>query len=580
MSNIADKELDLMRKLINFGNSDTVSTVNNKPILEYHMKGADGNTYGIVRENNKFYIKIAPKKDTELMAEDYNYIGGINNKKEYEYSTYALASKQFDMKMMSLNEAHLSNKQTVVEMKSVDADWQINETKEMRAEIERFNQISRNVETILGEGDGFTTAHTLPEAPSKNPSEKEVNSPYTDTAVAKGDKDFKEKHTNHEKAGKPYDKDGKVSNDDMGSDKNERGEKGDVYTDKAQYVPDNSVADKKPNGGKVVKVNENKGRTFKLTHSQVLAWHDSPYYMDKSHGTEIGDSAPYTECASSDNGCNEGNTHKVNEGRYQNEPQTPQDVVEYMKTMRSNIFTLENGDYKYIDYDPERNVLIAGGATNSGIIPEYTQEYDFDYSFDQNLESLIDTVNENESVGIEESCDVMHNSVNQNCPSPGNGNIGDSSPYDDTVNEDDINVNDVAGMPDDYDDVPFPEVEDSYSDVMDDDFDYENFDDSEWGFDDDDDGIYNESKQDNGKVVSENIVLNDFGKHPAYQKAPMTTPPNKEIDKFGNDWNDASAKGEEPYGKQIGSNAPYTDKIVDIIADAIMKRFGSEKKKS
>ena len=219
MSNIADKELDLMRKLINFGNSDTVSTVNNKPILEYHMKGADGNTYGIVRENNKFYIKIAPKKDTELMAEDYNYIGGVNNKKEYEYSTYAMASKQFDMKMMSLNEAYLLNKQTVVEMKTVDADWQVNETKEMRAEIERFNQISRNVEAILGESDGFTMAHTLPEAPSKNPTEKEVNSPYTDTAVANGDKDFKKEQTDHEKAGKPFDKDGKVSDNDMESDK-------------------------------------------------------------------------------------------------------------------------------------------------------------------------------------------------------------------------------------------------------------------------------------------------------------------------------------------------------------------------
>ena len=48
MSNIADKELELMQKLINFGNSNTVSTVSNKPILEYHMKGADGKTYGII----------------------------------------------------------------------------------------------------------------------------------------------------------------------------------------------------------------------------------------------------------------------------------------------------------------------------------------------------------------------------------------------------------------------------------------------------------------------------------------------------------------------------------------------------
>ena len=58
----------------------------------------------------------------------------------------------------------------------------------------------------------------------------------------------------------------------------------------------------------------------------------------------------------------------------------------------------------------------------------------------------------------------------------------------------------------------------------------------------------------------------------------MTTPPNKEINQFGNDWNDDSAKGEEPYGKQIGANDPYTEKIVDLIADALIKKFGSKKK--
>lgn len=95
--------------------------------------------------------------------------------------------------------------------------------------------------------------HTLPEAPAKNPSDKQVNSPYTDTAVASGDKDFKKELSDHEKAGKPYDKDGKATDADMQSDKNEKGEKGEVYTDKAKYVPDNSVADKHPSGANAVK---------------------------------------------------------------------------------------------------------------------------------------------------------------------------------------------------------------------------------------------------------------------------------------------------------------------------------------
>jgi len=80
------------------------------------------------------------------------------------------------------------------------------------------------------------------------------------------------------------------------------------------------------------------------------------------------------------------------------------------------------------------------------------------------------------------------------------------------------------------------------------------------------------------KQVTES-VLNDFGKHPAYQKKPMTTPPNTEIDKFGKDWNDDSAKGEKPFGTQIGSSAPFTDEVIEQLTDSIMKRINQGKKK-
>ena len=59
----------------------------------------------------------------------------------------------------------------------------------------------------------------------------------------------------------------------------------------------------------------------------------------------------------------------------------------------------------------------------------------------------------------------------------------------------------------------------------------------------------------------------------------MTTPPNKEIDKFGKDWNDDSAKGEKPFGTQIGSSAPYTEEVIDKLTDAIMRRINLNKKK-
>ena len=461
-------ELDRMKSLINYGkveeNTQSGAII---PRVEYSQKAADGKTYGIIRECNKFYIKVAPKKDTEVLAEDFDYIGGINNRRENEYATYAKASKQFDLKMMSINEAHAVKVPVEQFKEQEESDWQINETKEMRSELNRFMQITNNVQSILSEDkQGFTMNHDkVPEAPASHPSDKKVNSPFTDTAVANGDKDFTKTATDPAKQGAPFDKDGEATNADMQSDKKPTGKTDATYTEKAQYVPDNTVADKKPSGGKVVRVTEGK-RTLKLTEEQVLAWNKSKEYMDMSHGTEIGSTAPYEE-----------------------------------------------------------------------------------------------------------------------------------APFNEKVNEDVVDVNDVAGMEMDDEDVPFPEVADGgsylqfekdYNDFennggFDDNYDYDLSDidaenaanaanadmDYEFVFDDD----FNESK--NYRQPTNEIELHVFGKHPAYQKVPMTTPPATEVAPNGaRDWNDDSVKSEKPFGRQIGSSAPFDEKVLDMLADSIMEKLG------
>ena len=460
-------ELDRMKSLINYGkveeNTQSGAII---PRVEYSQKAADGKTYGIIRECNKFYIKVAPKKDTEVLAEDFDYIGGINNRKENEYATYAKASKQFDLKMMSINEAHAVKVPVEQFKEQEESDWQINETKEMRSELNRFMQITNNVQSILSEDkQGFTMNHDkVPEAPASHPSDKKVNSPFTDTAVANGDKDFTKTATDPAKQGAPFDKDGEATNADMQSDKKPTGKTDATYTEKAQYVPDNAVADKKPSGGKVVRVTEGK-RTLKLTEEQVLAWNKSKEYMDMSHGTEIGSAAPYEE-----------------------------------------------------------------------------------------------------------------------------------APFNEKVNEDVVDVNDVAGMEMDNEDVPFPEVADGGSylqfekdyndfennDGFDDNYDLSDIDaenaanadmDDEFMFDDD----FNESK--NHKQQTNEIELHVFGEHPAYQKVPMTTPPATEVAPNGaRDWNDDSVKSEKPFGRQIGSSAPFDEKVLDMLADSIMEKLGFQKK--
>ncbi len=64
--------------------------------------------------------------------------------------------------------------------------------------------------------------------------------------------------------------------------------------------------------------------------------------------------------------------------------------------------------------------------------------------------------------------------------------------------------------------------------------------------------------------------LNVFGKHPGYRKKPMSVPANVEVaPNDARDWNDDSAKGEEPFGRQIGSSAPYNEKVVNILTDMV-----------
>lgn len=71
--------------------------------------------------------------------------------------------------------------------------------------------------------------------------------------------------------------------------------------------------------------------------------------------------------------------------------------------------------------------------------------------------------------------------------------------------------------------------------------------------------------------------LNDFGKHPAYQKVVMSLPKNADGSEWGEDWNDESAKGEEPYGKQIGDSAPFDD-VVSAITNAVVTSLSGKKK--
>ena len=514
----AEEQIATMRHLINFGVNENTSR-NSKPVVEFKRKAANGKTYGIIRESTRYYIMEAPQKDTEVLAEDFQYIGGFNNRKENEYSSYAKASNALDLKIMSINETVNKKDRVIIETPTEKADWEDKITESMRKEIDRFKAITNNVAEILKEDKGhgeIPSEHTLPEAPAQNPSDKKVNAPFTQSGVANGEKDFKKEEHNHETAGTPYDKDGKSSVEkNMQSDKKPSIKTDAEYlTNEETYEPDNNVASEHPSGGKVVRVNENKDKKIrlKLTEEQVLAWNDNKNYMDTSSDTHVGSSDPFTD--------------ELGEKSNQTEADTDPIIKE------------GNGDSVVYDHPNDQ------GSPTPGTTDVETEDGD------PFIEIVTEAVDDDDVAGFEDEEDA------------------------------DVDVEDNWDEPDEF------EVE-----VGDDDEAYENPD-AALGLDPDkdiaelraqlqsgsfNDDFYGDDLWEGRRRKLSEDKLNVWGKHPAWRKQPMTTPPNKEVAINGaREWDDESAQGEEPYAKQIGDSSPFT-KVVDQVMESIIKKVFKKK---
>lgn len=74
------------------------------PVIELTKIGPDGHIYAVVRENHKYYIKTTNKTEN-LVSEDFQYIGGLQNKTQEAYPSYAKAIKHLNLKFNSLAES-------------------------------------------------------------------------------------------------------------------------------------------------------------------------------------------------------------------------------------------------------------------------------------------------------------------------------------------------------------------------------------------------------------------------------------------------------------------------------------------
>lgn len=561
MSNFND-QLSRMKALMTYGtvNEDTkhISSYN----IEYKAKAADGKYYGIIRENSKYFVKVAtPGK--EMVAESYQYIGGIQNKKNYEYNSYANALKQFELKLGSINEAYDEDRKVNVE--ALDPykkeDLVIEGTEKMKNELARQRQIMRNACVIMNEATeiGSTPFKSQPEAEHDNSGDKDYpftkeGKPEADRGAIKFDGGDPEKHSAT-----------------FGPDSNDVE---DYNLDKgATPKVKNSVASENPSGGKVARVNE----SMEECGLGGLCKEEGDEDLDLGQEEQPVD------------------TEELNSV-------TPEELGD--EGMESEMGD-ELGDEEDIDLDDEDELGDEEGLDDEDELGDEEEDLDDDeFDFGDDEEGLDD----------EEDLDLDDEEGDEFEEEPEEGDFEDDDEFEgedelgdeeedpeieldenvvkqfrklvrESINELDFsdwypNMDPWKGgaTPGGYDD--YDDEEDEFDDEEGDEFGDEK--DRDWKS-----SSISEAKAAKMNSIVESVVndilnedeLHVFGDHPGYRKKPMTLPQTGE-DKFqvNRDWNDDSVHSEEPFGKGKGDSTPF-DQLVAQITDSVMKQINENKKK-
>lgn len=521
MANFND-QLQRMKGLMTYG-AVNEKKENNGGAMEYHSLGADGKSYGIIRENQKFYIKVAPKSK-EMVVEAYEYIGGFNNKKAYEYTSYSNALKNFELKMMSINEAHNPKVNMNTQLFEANGEVMTEGTKEMMSEIARQRQIMNNVAAILNESSTISCKNTgVPEAPKTSGFNAKIGEPFNVTAKAELDGDFKKTAEKPEKQGEPFGDSAKAEKEKD-----------------AEYVPSGSVANQKPKGGKVVKVDESTKKVW-----EMMAKLDKSFTLNESCDEWGSCGLPSSEGVGSPDG------HLM---------EAEEDIAGFADD------NFEDTADDMNDVEPESEF---GDEDFEG---EEMSDDEFDAKEGENFEDEEDFDDEDEfSFDMEDDEEMPEDE------------FGDEEGFDESEMED-------GDMDEEFNpetDAQYDEFDESMLDGIDDD---EDFEDEEMP--EDEFGI-SESRKAQLMPIIENLVktiksknsineegtkLNDFGKHPGYRKKPMSLPATGSDNENGmKDWNDESVYSEQPFGSKIGDSAPF-DKVVKAVTDSVMEAITGKKK--
>ena len=532
-----NETLDRMKALMGYG-LQTESKKTPYSSVENKKLGADGKVYGIVREGLNYFIKVAPNK-ANLVKEDFNYIGGFRNRKDYQYHSFADCQKNFDMKMMSLKEAANRND---IDTSSWNLDKKeevvIEATEKMKNEILRERQIMKNAVLI---NEKKAVCCDAPGCPKDNIKSEKPSTGNAEDAV------------DHEKAELPKEMTESVVNEE-----------------------------------------------------EVLGWNrGNDDYMDKSHGTEIGDSAPFddAEARNIDDGDKQVNktgemkNGTVEEGASMHDADNQNTPTPGVGEIGDNQpFDGEKGkqideaidDFGGDDLGAEGGEDLGGEEPMGDDLGGEGEPIDADAEGEELGDEIADDEMDNEVYedDTESRLDAMEELLSQIAAKLGvsEAPVDDAAYGDDDIFGDEEGEEDFGAEGDDFGGEEEEPIEDELNMEMQPQFESRQRRDGVQIFETkafrnamrkqrvNEEGMT--PFKDAGRVPSGNMnKLDDFGKHPAYQKKVMELPP-KDMKEFPGyyDMNDDSVKNDTPYGEKIGDGAPFEidpQSIDNAIAEAI-----------
>jgi hypothetical protein len=620
-----ENTLARMKSLYTYGKELNESNKFNAYTLEHSSVAADGKTYGIIRECNKYYIKLA-QKGKETIAESYDYIGGICNKKNYEYTSYNNALKNFELKMASINEACDGN----VNISTLDpfkkGDFIVEGTDKMKNEIARQRQIMYNVSMLMNEGTeiGASRKNDVVKFDGKQPEAETGKRGDEGMTNANPNPEYKGSKTNGvDKKVAPYNnnttacedqlKESCECNSDSCDCKNDWASQGigkgrdpktvgwDIEGQQTVNEEENDWASKglpsTPGVGDADTKHNNEPFNNAVNENEEMDFSDDVEDSEVSDDIDLGTEEDFDSESDFDN---EGEFEGDDEFGAEDDFDTEDDFDADEDFDTEEDFNTEE------DFESDEDILSQIDELQAQIDALRSKIEGDNFEADDELDADSEFESDNE-LDSEDNLDIDNELDSE----------GEFSDEDNFETEDELSDEEDFGAEDEFED----NIEEDFNpdfigdgrttwkrntyanheDLLND-KDYvhipaqdgkpariqNNRTGKYFDVQTDDDDLLHESKKKQLDSIVESIVnsflnedeLHAFGKHPGYQKKPMELPSTGEDkNQWGEDWNDESVYSEEPFGTKIGDSSPF-EKAVNTITNSIMERLSEEVKKN